>query len=374
MPGTTEVWSKVRRSAKSLAVHAFVIVALVGGTTAFVSFNKKVTLTVDGRERTIHTFAGTVGELLDRQDITLSEHDRVAPAASAELADGTHVAVRYGRLLRLTVDGQPRESWTTATSVEEALQQLNVRAEGAYLSASRSERIGRQGLQLDVRTARRINLVIDGQRNEVVTTEPTVNAMLDREGIRLGRYDLVSVPLESFPRADSTIEITRLNGVLVRKKVFTPYETRKISEPSQLEGWKDVVTEGVRGITMVTYEQQVVDGKKKFTRVIKREVLRKPVTEVVKVGSKAVPTSVAGADDLNWAALAQCESGGRPKAINPAGPYYGLYQFSASTWRSVGGTGLPSDATPAEQTFRAKKLYARSGAGQWPVCGKKLFT
>src|SRR3712207_8586290 len=63
---------------------------------------------------------------------------------------------------------------------------------------------------------------------------------------------------------------------------------------------------------------------------------------------------------LNWAALAKCESGGNPRAVNPAG-YYGLYQFSLSTWAGVGGSGNPVDASPAEQLARAQKPYARSG-------------
>jgi hypothetical protein len=75
---------------------------------------------------------------------------------------------------------------------------------------------------------------------------------------------------------------------------------------------------------------------------------------------------------LNWAALARCESGGNPHAVNPAG-YYGLYQFSRPTWRSVGGSGLPSHASAARQTMRAQILFRRAGSGPWPVCGHHLF-
>jgi soluble lytic murein transglycosylase-like protein len=79
----------------------------------------------------------------------------------------------------------------------------------------------------------------------------------------------------------------------------------------------------------------------------------------------------AGVDGLDWAALARCESGGNPRAVNPAG-YYGLYQFSRGTWRALGGTGLPSDASAGEQLARAKLLFRRSGAGQWG-CGRRLY-
>ena len=85
-----------------------------------------------------------------------------------------------------------------------------------------------------------------------------------------------------------------------------------------------------------------------------------------------IPGAVGGsAAGLNWAALAKCESGGNPRAVNPSG-YYGLYQFSLATWHSVGGSGNPIDASAAEQTHRAMILYNKAGAGQW-TCGSHLF-
>jgi Transglycosylase-like domain/Putative peptidoglycan binding domain len=75
---------------------------------------------------------------------------------------------------------------------------------------------------------------------------------------------------------------------------------------------------------------------------------------------------------LNWPALARCESSGNPRAVNPAG-YYGLYQFSPATWRSVGGSGLPSRASAGEQTRRAQTLFRRAGSSPWPNCGHHLF-
>jgi soluble lytic murein transglycosylase-like protein len=98
----------------------------------------------------------------------------------------------------------------------------------------------------------------------------------------------------------------------------------------------------------------------------------------VLVGTKARPaarrssSTGTGADGLDWGALARCESGGNPRAVSSTGKYRGLYQFSISTWRGVGGAGDPIDASPAEQTYRAKILYNRSGRGSWPVCGRYL--
>jgi len=66
--------------------------------------------------------------------------------------------------------------------------------------------------------------------------------------------------------------------------------------------------------------------------------------------------------------IAQCESGGDPTTDTGNG-YYGKYQFSRTTWRRMGGTGNPAQASEAEQDQRAAALYAQEGAAPWPVCG-----
>ena len=68
-------------------------------------------------------------------------------------------------------------------------------------------------------------------------------------------------------------------------------------------------------------------------------------------------------------AIAACESGGNPRAVSADGSYRGKYQFSYATWAAVGGSGDPAAASEAEQDMRAALLYARAGAGQWPICG-----
>jgi TolA-binding protein len=68
-------------------------------------------------------------------------------------------------------------------------------------------------------------------------------------------------------------------------------------------------------------------------------------------------------------AIASCESGGDPTIVSSDGSYRGKYQFSVSTWESVGGSGDPAAAPEAEQDYRAALLYAQSGSSPWPVCG-----
>lgn len=62
-------------------------------------------------------------------------------------------------------------------------------------------------------------------------------------------------------------------------------------------------------------------------------------------------------------AIARCESTMNPRATN--GTHFGLFQFDLSTWASVGGTGNPMDASPAEQYARAQTLLNVRGTQPW---------
>jgi hypothetical protein len=72
-----------------------------------------------------------------------------------------------------------------------------------------------------------------------------------------------------------------------------------------------------------------------------------------------------------WDDLAQCESGG-DWHVDTGNGYYGGLQFSASTWRAVGGSGYPHEHGRAEQIRRAELLLDEQGWGAWPACSSKL--
>lgn len=64
-----------------------------------------------------------------------------------------------------------------------------------------------------------------------------------------------------------------------------------------------------------------------------------------------------------------CESGGDYRVIDATGTFFGAYQFTLTSWRAVGGWGMPHEAGPLQQDYRAVRLLRVQGAGAWPVCG-----
>ena len=106
------------------------------------------------------------------------------------------------------------------------------------------------------------------------------------------------------------------------------------------------------------------------------------VKRVATFGSAAVAVAAAplvlgvgnasAATVEQWDAVAACESGGN-WAINTGNGYYGGLQFSPSTWAANGGSGLPHNASKAEQIRVAENVLATQGAGAWPSCGGVLY-
>ncbi|MFF9197265.1 ubiquitin-like domain-containing protein [Streptomyces sp. NPDC014779] len=357
---------------RRLVPQALVVAFLAGGTSAFVADDKAVRLSVDGVPRTLHTFADDVEELLADEGLAVGAHDIVAPGPGAALTSGDEVVVRYGRPVSLTLDGRRRQVWTTARTVDGALRQLGVRAEGAYLSVSRSAPISRQGLALDVRTERAVTFLADGRERTVRTNAATVREAVEEAGITLSGQDTTSVPLDSFPRDGQTVAVLRITGTREIREEPVPFAVERTRDPELFAGTELVERRGVPGVRRVTYTLRTVNGVRQKPRRTGEELVREPVSQRVRVGTRPLPTSVAGADGLNWGALAACESGGRPDAVDPSGTYGGLYQFDPGTWRALGGSGVAQDAPAAEQTFRAKKLYVQRGASPWPHCGRRL--
>ncbi len=252
-----------------------------------------------------------------------------------------------------------------------ALQELGVRTAGANISEPTSTAIPRSGLNgLSVYTLRHVTFLVDGKTVPLETTAATVTQAMAQAGIVLHNQDAPSVAAGSMPTDNETITINRISGTTETKQVSLPFKTTQVSDPNTYTGTSTVTTQGVDGVETITYAVQVVNGVKQAPKQVSESVTKQPVNEVVSVGTKALPTS---ASSLNWTALATCESGDTPTEDTGNG-FYGMYQFTISTWDSLGGSGLPSDASAATQTALAEKLYSESGAGSWPVCGKNLFS
>ena len=353
---------------------------LVGGGIAFAAAHKTVTLDVDGRRTTVSTFAGSVSGLLSAEHVAVGGRDAVSPTGA--LSDGAEVVVRHAHLVTLQRGRTQEQVWTTALTADEALADLATR-DGAAPSLVVSRSGDRAQLDLELALSGPVDVIADGTTRTVPDGATDVASALADLGITLQPLDTVSVVRSDAGRVQVVVQRVVVQDVTTTSEL--PYGTQTVQDATAYAGTSAVRQPGAVGVRTVVDRVTTVDGVESGRVTVSDAVTTAPVDRVVALGTKprpvaapspaaAVPAVTGSAASLNWAALARCESGGRVDAVSANGLYYGLYQFSLGTWRAMGGSGLPSQASAAEQTARAEALLTRSGAGQWPVCGRNLFS
>lgn len=351
------------------------LLAVAGGHSAYEASANTVAISVDGVKQHVTTHGDTVGAALKAAHLSAGRHDLLAPSATSPIKDGSAITLRRGRPVELTLDGRSRTVWVTALSVDEALDQIGLRQAGSVFSADRSRELPLKGFSLDVRTRKDIQVLDGGKVRRTATNALQVSDVLQQMKIRLRPKDSLSVKPTTRVSDGMVIHVTRVDGKRVSDDVPIAFAVIRKADSSMYKGDTKVLQEGRVGVVHKTYLLTYTNGKLTGRRVATSERTAQPVTKIIAYGTKsrpAVARSVSGADGLNWGALANCESGGNPRAVSSNGSYRGLYQFSMGTWQGVGGSGDPIDASPSEQTYRAKVLYRRSGRSPWPVCGKYL--
>jgi uncharacterized protein YabE (DUF348 family) len=383
------IWSVVRKIIPVVAAGATAL-ALAGGSFGYAALNKDVTLSVDGATKDVTTMASTVGDVLQKQGITVGEHDVVAPAAGAKVTDGTRIAVQYGRQVNVKVDGRPQTLWTTATRVDQALAALSVNTTGAALSTSRSSAIGRDGLSVSIATLKTVTVDDAGKKKELKTTGQTVADALKAAKITVDADDKLSVRPTAKLTNGAKFTYTKVDSDEVKKKKDISFDTDYKRTSKLKKGVTKVDTSGKKGVRTLTYEEIRHNGKVVSKKKIDSEVTKKARTKVVLIGTKVVKkkktttsssskssskssgsSSPSVASGSVWDRLAKCESGGN-WSINTGNGFYGGLQFTAITWRAYGGTGMPHHASRERQIAVAKKVQAGQGWGAWPGCTSKL--
>ncbi|MFA7744550.1 LysM peptidoglycan-binding domain-containing protein [Salinicoccus roseus] len=143
------------------------------------------------------------------------------------------------------------------------------------------------------------------------------------------------------------------------------------SEEVQEQRAAEQAAQEQRAAEQAAQEQRAAEQAAAEQRAAEQAAQEREQRNQAQAQNQSTSTS-SNASGQNWGALAQCESSGNASVVSSNGLYHGLYQFDVQTWRSVGGSGLPSQASPAEQTKRAQILFDQRGSQPWPVCGSRL--
>jgi len=185
---------------------------------------------------------------------------------------------------------------------------------------------------------------------------------------------ILAVPASASADVQSDFQVP-LAGHLTVEQHMQAERTALAQERLTRKAWRlarKLAHERQEGFSPVKYRRRVSDDPPaqiaRRIRSLRGDIKREERRDRRRAQARARAAEQASASPT-LEAIAACESGGNPGA-NTGNGFYGKYQFTLSTWQSVGGSGNPASASEAEQNKRAALLYARAGASPWPVCGR----
>jgi resuscitation-promoting factor RpfB len=347
-------------------VRGAVVGVLAGVSGVYVANAATLTIDYNGDVRTVGVYGDTVAEALASQHIELERDDVVQPAATSAVGAGGTVVVRTSRDVTVELDGQIMTLRTTAGTVGELLAALGPRGDGAVATASRTTQLDRDPVRFS--TVKEVNIAVDGSVLEFSTTRSTVRSVFEEAGIALAKGDVTSVPLDAAAVDGMIVMVSRDASSSRTVTEVVPFETETVEDPSLPQGYESIRTAGVAGEAKVTYEVKTVGGAVVERTLVDRKVTRKPVNEVLVVGTMDVATAPvdpgsaralgqAMAAERGWGAdefscldqLWQKESGWRWNADNPSSEAYGIAQANpGSKMATVGSDWLTNPATQIE--------------------------
>jgi uncharacterized protein YabE (DUF348 family) len=192
------------------------------------SREKIVYLNDNGLDFIVKTSAKTIQDVLDENNIKLSDNDETVPAKDATIFSGAKVEIRRTVNVKIQVDGKTIENWTLQKNILGTILENN---------------------------------------------------------LRLGRLDKVSPDILFSPRADTPIIITRIN--VEEKVIAEDIDFKIITNTDNKLGWREkkITQEGAKGVREVKYRITYKNGKEITRIVLEKNITKEPVTQIATQGT-----------------------------------------------------------------------------------------
>lgn len=170
----------------------------------------------------------TIGDFLAARGLSLQTSESVFPAEGTEIFSGARVHITRARKIIVNVDGSEKNFYTQAKEIEQALRENN---------------------------------------------------------ITLNEDDIVKPKLNVLAENNAQITITRVT--IEEQSTDKPIAfDKKINEDDKLSWRKNIVTQkGEKGIERFTYRVSLHDGKEVNRKLLKKETIKEPVTEITTQGT-----------------------------------------------------------------------------------------
>jgi uncharacterized protein YabE (DUF348 family) len=258
-------------------------IAIAAPIVAFAG-EREVSLDVEGVVETVRTYATDARDLLQRRGIDAAKADALMPAT--ELDHGDTVTYRRAKRVEIVLDGERKMVTARGLTVGEALKDLGlVPGTRDHLTPSAQTKL-KPGLQIFVRNAIATKLRVDGQLRDVVSSADTVSSLLANAGVAVGADDYVFPSKDAEPKDGMWIRVVRVRRIVDEKSIRVPFRYVTHNDPEMDSGMRRVVQQGAEGLKVQRYSVLLEDGERVNTRLLGETVVRSARDHIVRVGTR----------------------------------------------------------------------------------------
>lgn len=222
----------------------------------------------------------------------------------------------------------------------------------------------------------------EGKKETVVRSwTDSVENLFSEKQIEIGKDDKVNFPLDTKLESGMSVVITRVALTEVQEKKPIDFKTIKKDDGTMDQGRTKVEQAGQKGVKVLTYLVRREDGEEVSRKLLNTETTKKPVDEIILVGTKPVitvrckynDTVIDAALKYSTDANALCslmmkESNGNPRS-GEGSNYQGLYQYTDGFWASASAKAGYSGASifdPKAQIYTTAWAFTHGQRSRWP--------
>lgn len=215
-------------------------------------------------------------------------------AIAATLSLGVYMY--RGKNITLQLDDKVTEIVTYANTVEEFIQKEDIPfKKGGYISAALDNKLEKD-MHIIIKNPKPYIISINGMLGDVTSIHTRVDKILEENNIILQGLDYTIPEMHKEINPGDTIEVYRVRELVesVEEEIPFAVDERKVRHLDK--GEKKVIQKGKNGLRKIDYKKIFINGKLETTTVVNEVVVQEPDTEIVEIGirEKVINTPTRG--------------------------------------------------------------------------------
>lgn len=306
-----------------------------------------VSVYVDGDKQSVTTDAQTVGEVLDRAEIEIDEHDIVEPALDAEVTNHVFNINVYRALPVLLVDGEDehriKSAYGSARLIAENSGVVELHEED-HVSGRLVEdflSVGHVGYRVEIARAVPVELAMGEKMTTVRTHATTVGGMFEELDIEIGNNDIIEPEIDAAIEEGMSVSLVQVGFESVTEEEEIDFAIETIRDNNRPIGYEEVESTGTPGLALVTYEIEYRNGEEVDRREIRRVVERNPESRFVVVGNRSNYNTGDNRQFGQEMAAARGWSGSEWSCLDTLWSRESGWRHTVSNYEGSGAYGIP---------------------------------